>query len=161
MSENFSTSSTAASSSAASSPVRCTDDSRVIVNYEFTCRIKREVCLTQQQAVMLLPLIQQIAAGSVGVQLQSQSSTPSRDASSSASCSNNSSPFFTPPPISVKPQATVSASGYSTDTSEASCKFSSDELFTSKRRNSKSSDAQFYACKLLSENIVHVFICLV
>ena len=116
-----------------------------------------KVCLTQQQAVMLLPLIQQIAAGSGGAQLQSQSSTPSRDASSSTSCSNNSSPFFTPPPISVKPQATVSASGYSTDTSEASCKFSSDELFTSKRRNSKSSDAHSFMHVSYYLKILYIF----
>ena len=102
------------------------------------------VCLTQQQAAMLLPLLQQIAAGN-GSPEQRHTSTPSRNSSSSSSCSNNSGPFFIPP-ISAK-QATVSAGGYSTDTSEASCKFSSDELFMSKRQNSKSSESQFDACK--------------
>jgi hypothetical protein len=89
------------------------------------------VTLTQQQAMLLLPLLQQIASGSPqGI------SSPCGSTSSSSSGSTTSPPFFVPKPTDH---------GYSTDVSESANKYSADELFQTKSKNSKSSDAHNFS----------------
>ena len=93
--------------------------------------------LTPQQAAILLPLLQQIANGNQPV----SSPSPGTSGQSSSSSSGNSPPFFVPAAVSLSSREN---SGYSTDGSESVCKFSSDELFERKRKNSKSSSAHSF-----------------
>ena len=105
-----------------------------------------EVGISQQQALTLLPLLQKIAEGAQVPQV----STPSRS-------SSGSSPVFSPPPPNVYNIA--SASGYSTDTSENACRYSSDELFQTKPRNSKSPFAHTY-CHVSSCMVLDTCLCM-
>ena len=90
------------------------------------------VTLTQQQAMLLLPLLQQIASG--GQPTPGLGMTPSTSPSlaSSSSSSGSSPPFFVPKRGDHE---------YSTEGSESACRYSADELFQSKNKNGKSSDA--------------------
>ena len=104
------------------------------------------VTLTQQQAMLLLPLLQQIASGSPQGMASPSGSTTS---SSSSSGGTSSPPFFVP--------KRTTDHGYSTDGSESACKYSVDELFQTKMKNSKSSDAHnFSHVSLCCECVCHI-----
>ena len=97
--------------------------------------------ITPQQAALLLPLLQQIANGNQP--MSSPSPGASGQSSSGCSSSGSSPPFFVPAPAVVSLSSREN-SGYSTDGSKSVCKFSSDELFQRKRKNSKSSSAHSF-----------------
>lgn len=103
------------------------------------------VTLTQQQAMLLLPLLQQIASDSQPT--SGMSLTPSTSPNNSSTSSNGSvsPPFFVPK---------LTDHGYSTDGSESACKYSAEELFQSKSKNSKSSDAHNFCHVSLNIKII-------
>ena len=113
------------------------------------------VAITQQQAHLLLPLLQQIAnSGSPGP----SNETPSRSCSQSGSSygSNCSSPLFYPIPTRMAGTGSGQVGGYSTDESESACRYSSDELFKSKKKNSNSSSAHSYLHVSVKLNIMYI-----
>ena len=87
--------------------------------------------ITQQQARLLLPLLQQIA------NINSGNPGPSCETSPSGSCSlsgsSNSSPVFYPTLTRATAAGSGQVNGYSTDENDA-CKYSSDELFQPKKK---------------------------
>ena len=110
--------------------------------FAFGAMLANPAAITQQQARLLLPLLQQIASsGTPGPSCESPSGS-----SGSSFGSSNSSPLFypTPPRIPVAGTGSGQVGGYSTDESEGAGRYSSDELFQSKKKNSKSSSAHSY-----------------
>lgn len=99
-----------------------------------------DICITQQQANLLLPLLKQISErGSSGLQgLGTPISTPS---------SSGSSQFVSP----VASKDGDLESDYGADLSDSSCRYSCDELFQPKKKNSKSSSAHSY-CHVCASN---------
>lgn len=96
--------------------------------------------ITQQQAMMLLPLLQQIASGTSPTSANgatiSATPSPSTSSASGLSSASNGSPFFVP---------VHKDHGYSTDGSEKSaCRYSSDDLYKTKKGNCKSTEAHSY-----------------
>ena len=101
------------------------------------------VAITQQQARLLLPLLQQIASSGTPGPLSCETTSGSCSQSGSSYGSSNSSPLFYPTPTRMAAPGSGHG-GYSTDESESACRYSSDELFHSKKKNNKSSSAHSY-----------------
>lgn len=98
-----------------------------------------DIHITQQEANLLLPLLKQVAEGKTNLPSASLGSTPSSSYSSSTTSSVGSSPAFV-----VQGGTGGDVGGYGTDTDGSECRYSSEELFQRKERNSRSPSAHSY-----------------
>ena len=121
------------------------------------CRVimlPNTVTITQQQARLLLPLLQQIAnSDSPG---PSHSSPCGSCSQSGSSCgSSSSSPPFFPTPTRMAATGSGQVGGYSTDESETACRYSSDELFQTKNTKSSSAHSYFHVSTMLCKLFIY------
>ena len=107
--------------------------------------------LTQDQAALLLPVLRQLmpnsspAAGASKVLLQSQE-TMGPPHSSPPGCSSSSDFAFRSPIVNRRRSLCVRSDSSAGSETDSSSQYSSTELLTKKKRNSKSTDAQNYLC---------------
>ena len=102
------------------------------------------VTLTPEQARLLIPILQQITEKD-GSKTPSQHGTPTTSTASSSSGSRLSDGHS----ISQSPYLFANDSAFSTSASEAEsqgCRYDVNDLFSKKKKNTKSTEAQSYLC---------------